>query len=621
MRRVAVVLVALAALAAGATAVRAPLQRDDRRLWRIVGDGIASLGGSGGGSPVGNPDAGNVIFVTSSIYTGNMGGLSGADTICINHAADAGLAKPSTFIALLNTSTQTAYARLPIAGGFVRPDGKPVAASRDQLFSGYIWYQPNLDEHGRLTPYDAADAGALVFSGLIDGGTGASGACSDWASTSGNGAVGDAYRGGDRWFERVGITCGCDQPRPIYCASNNGAVVPDSPVRAPRLAFTSRTLLSGTGTLQAMDQACQNEAIDAGLSGTFIALVAPDAGTAPALRIDGGASNWSRVDGTAMTSSSVALLDAGFWWASLTLDARGVFNPQTVWSSSTVADPYVDTGSLNCVGWAGPTVGNNWAGTSTSLGSGLASPAAGIYQSAVTAACSNTLAVPCFQTDVLPDAGYHFCDALAQGDRVGTWGCVNGDGTATPGDNLGPWVPGGAPVKYGGTTCSAPSYSTLNGATPDYYTSTVSVGSAPSAMSWCALLQDNTSLKSGFYWGAYPCCSSYAVTIEEAAILKEYFSGGTPVNSASSLGTEKTLVCGSWSGGTGYFYIRNSSIGSTFYSGATSLNPVSGQKFTFGADGTSSVTGKFFGGFYTEKQLAQADFDAIYTATVGASCL
>ena len=230
-----------------------------------------------------------------------------------------------------------------------------------------------------------------------------------------------------------------------------------------------------------------------------------------------------------------------------------------------------------------------------------------IYQNAATAAVGGV--------------AYHFCDALAQGDRVGTWGCVNGDGTATPGDNLGPWVAGGSPVKNGGTTCSAPSYSTLNGATPDYYTSTVSVGAAPSAMSWCALLQDNTSLKSGFFWGAYPCCSSWAVTVQESVILKEYFSGGTPINSASVLATEKTLLCGSWSGGTGAFYLRNSSIGSTYYTGATSLNPVAGHKFTFGADGLMSVTGKFYGGFYTEKALSQSDFDAIYTATVGSGCL
>ena len=45
MRRVAVVLVALAALAAGATAVRAPLQRYDRRLWRIFDNGVSSQGG------------------------------------------------------------------------------------------------------------------------------------------------------------------------------------------------------------------------------------------------------------------------------------------------------------------------------------------------------------------------------------------------------------------------------------------------------------------------------------------------------------------------------------------------------------------------------------------------
>lgn len=46
MRRGLLAALALTALAAGATQVRMPLQRWDRRLWRIIDNGAASSGGS-----------------------------------------------------------------------------------------------------------------------------------------------------------------------------------------------------------------------------------------------------------------------------------------------------------------------------------------------------------------------------------------------------------------------------------------------------------------------------------------------------------------------------------------------------------------------------------------------
>jgi hypothetical protein len=58
----------------------------------------------------------NFVFVTSRAYTGNLGGLAGADAICQTHAAEAGL--PGTYVAWLATSTVTAPSRLAPARGF-----------------------------------------------------------------------------------------------------------------------------------------------------------------------------------------------------------------------------------------------------------------------------------------------------------------------------------------------------------------------------------------------------------------------------------------------------------------------------------------------------------------------
>lgn len=221
---------------------------------------------------------------------------------------------------------------------------------------------------------------------------------------------------------------------------------------------------------------------------------------------------------------------------------------------------------------------------------------------------------------------YAFCDtALTAGNRVGTWGCINGDGTAPSGDHLGPWVASGSPSSTTGTTCASPSYKTLTTATPaQRYESTVAVTSAPSAFSWCALYQATSTLKAAFFWGSYPCCGDYSVTVEESTevTLRQYFNPSS-VNSIVTVVTDKTLVCGSYSGGTQALYAQSTGGLMSYQTSAATLATAAGHKITFGADSdsaSSKVDGKFFGGFYTEKALSQSDFDAIYTAVVGSGC-
>ena len=234
-----------------------------------------------------------------------------------------------------------------------------------------------------------------------------------------------------------------------------------------------------------------------------------------------------------------------------------------------------------------------------------------IYQNAATAAVGGV--------------AYHFCDALAQGDRVGTWGCVNGDGTATPGDNLGPWVAGGSPVKYGGTTCSAPSYSTLNGATPDYFISTSAIGAVPAAFTICGVYSlTSSTVFSAFAWQT-GLGGAYTITTEQSATLVMYPNGLATFNSLSTLGTnDKSLICYSNSGGSDHIYIRTVAGSINGYLTRSAGSPTLGagaQKILFGADSASyGATGKFFGGFYTEKELSQSDLDTIYAAVIGSGC-
>src|SRR5690606_31062308 len=96
------------------------------------GDG--GTGGSGGGCAPGALCDGeyNYAFVTSQAYKGDLGGLEGADSICNELAADAGL--PGTYVAWLSISTTDARSRLGDASGWIRPDRRPIAKSREALF-------------------------------------------------------------------------------------------------------------------------------------------------------------------------------------------------------------------------------------------------------------------------------------------------------------------------------------------------------------------------------------------------------------------------------------------------------------------------------------------------------
>src|SRR5690606_988458 len=87
-------------------------------------EGICGGPASGGG---GDPDAGaadaalptNIVFVTSTQHVAqDLGGLEGADRICADRAAAAGL--PGTYVAWLSTRTVDARDRLAGARGWVR---------------------------------------------------------------------------------------------------------------------------------------------------------------------------------------------------------------------------------------------------------------------------------------------------------------------------------------------------------------------------------------------------------------------------------------------------------------------------------------------------------------------
>jgi hypothetical protein len=90
-----------------------------------------------------------VIFVTSTAYTGDLGGLAGADEKCQTRASDAGLS--GTFKAWLSTTQVNGNAADRLIHGmtpYVTPNGDVVANNWDDLVDGTIAHPINVTEYG-----------------------------------------------------------------------------------------------------------------------------------------------------------------------------------------------------------------------------------------------------------------------------------------------------------------------------------------------------------------------------------------------------------------------------------------------------------------------------------------
>jgi len=112
--------------------------------------------------------------VTSTSYSGDLGGLAGADEKCQERAEAAGFS--GTWIALLSTSSMDARDRVPDTE-FRRIDGAVIATDKSDLFDGTIDNPINITE---LNTHVFAD---VVWTGSFEDGTAANN-CEDWATSS-----------------------------------------------------------------------------------------------------------------------------------------------------------------------------------------------------------------------------------------------------------------------------------------------------------------------------------------------------------------------------------------------------------------------------------------------------
>ena len=163
------------------------------------------------------------VFVSSVLYTGNLGGLAGADAKCQGLADSAGLC--GTFKAWLSDATADAAARLTHAtGNYVRTDGQIVASGWAGLVSGTIQHAINLTEANGAAPVGTVKCGGTTITPVWTGSTTAganvmNGSCSNWASSgSGPGGIfGNADATNAAWTAMCQIVAVCQSTAAIYC--------------------------------------------------------------------------------------------------------------------------------------------------------------------------------------------------------------------------------------------------------------------------------------------------------------------------------------------------------------------------------------------------------------------
>ena len=155
-------------------------------------------------------DSGQLVFVTSTAYSGDLGGLVGGDAKCQQRAIAGGHA--GSFKAWLGDDSWSPAQRLTHSSRpYLRPDGVVVADNWDDLVDGLSWGAGiDVDEAG-------ATRNSLVWTGAHADGSSATPNCENWTTGA------DAYRGrygqtgNINYWTYDDLATPCDYAMRLYC--------------------------------------------------------------------------------------------------------------------------------------------------------------------------------------------------------------------------------------------------------------------------------------------------------------------------------------------------------------------------------------------------------------------
>ena len=150
------------------------------------------------------------VFATSTVHSGALGGLAGADAICQARADAAGLG--GTFKAWLSDAATNAASRLTHAfADYVLVNGTLIAQGWSDLADGLLLHPLDTDELGA-----SVTGGAWTNTTLHGGIAGLS--CTSWTSTTidENGRRGSVVATNATWTD-TGVSVDCSRMLHLYC--------------------------------------------------------------------------------------------------------------------------------------------------------------------------------------------------------------------------------------------------------------------------------------------------------------------------------------------------------------------------------------------------------------------
>jgi hypothetical protein len=168
---------------------------------------------------------GRRVFITSTIYTPDFGGLAGADAACQARATAAGLG--GTFRAWISDTTGSAATRLVHGEGpYVLLDGTQIARDWADLTDGTLAHTINMTEMRGPAP---APSPVILMEQTVWTGTQANGMaatgdqCANWTVTTGSHVAteGRSDMSDMTWTNSRSWSGGpCGWMRPLYCFEN-----------------------------------------------------------------------------------------------------------------------------------------------------------------------------------------------------------------------------------------------------------------------------------------------------------------------------------------------------------------------------------------------------------------
>ena len=157
------------------------------------------------------------VFVSSAMYNGNVGGLTGADEKCQTLADASNLG--GTYMAWISTDAGSPSSRFTRSlGPYVLVNGTVVANDWNDLTDGTLAAPINTTEKNGPAPTGTACSNLAVWSSTNANGTSSGNACSNFTADSGSvGRWGDASSTNNGWWS---ARCGggsCSPIAPIFC--------------------------------------------------------------------------------------------------------------------------------------------------------------------------------------------------------------------------------------------------------------------------------------------------------------------------------------------------------------------------------------------------------------------